>query len=143
MKRNTFLKSLIGISVVSAIPVSAVEKEKEYLFDELFEQPYENEILYYPKKDSELYVEIKRQIGKERILNEKHFRAYLGYHYNLIPIKKSYTISDFMPFILALNSYYHKNNVYAEWDKGVFFRMIRESNTDTMHFDTFLADRPR
>lgn len=139
MKRKDFLRSIIGTVAVAAIPIKSQATEKKYRFDEVFEQPYKNDILYYPKKDCELYREIKKHIRTERILGEKYFRAYLGYHYNLIPIKETYTISDFMPFILASNSYHNKNDFFAEYDRGVFFRMIQERGTKTMHFDVFLA----
>ena len=143
MKRAGFLKSIIGGVAVAAIPikVQAAKLEKEYSFDEIFHQPYGNENLFYPRKDCEIYVEIKKRVGEERILSECKFRAYLGYHQNLIPIKKTYTISDFMPFVLAANSYYKKNDVFAEWESGVFFRLIKERGTDTMYFDTFLAEK--
>ena len=139
MKRKDFLRSIIGTVAVATIPVKSQATEKEYRFDEVFEQPCNNDILYYPKKDCELYREIKKHIGTERILEKNYFRAYLGYHYNLIPIKETYTISDFMSFILASNSHYKKNDVFAEYDRGVFFRMIQERCTKTMYFDVFLA----
>lgn len=143
MKRTDFLKSIIGGVAIAAIPVKlqAAKNEKEYRFDEVFHQPFNNENLFYPRKECEIYSEIKKRVGENRILDEWKFRAYLGYHENLIPIKETYTISDFMPFILAVNSYYKKNDVFAEWGQGVFFRLIRERGTETMYFDTFLADK--
>lgn len=140
MKRLDFFKGLFGAVAISSIPAVsvAVNKIEHFSFDEFFEQPYNNEILFYPKKDCKLYHLIKEIVGSERILDSKHQGPYLGYHYNLLPIKESYTIEDFKPFALALNSYYSKHNFYSEMDRGVFFRMIKENN-NTMHFDTFLG----
>ena len=142
MKRSDFFKSVFGVAAMVALPSQSqaiVEKEKEYTFDELFEVHDKNKILIYPKKDCALYSIIKELIGNERILEGKYFTCYLGYHYNLIPIKEKYSISDFMPFILASKSYYKKNDSFSEAQKGVFFRMIKETD-ETMHFDVFLGD---
>ena len=143
MKRTDFLKSIIGGVAVASIPVKiqAAKNEKEYRFDEVFHQPYNNENLFYPRKECEIYNEIKKRIGEDRILGKCEFMAYLGFHYNLLPIKETYTISDFTPFILAANSYYKKNDVFAECENGVFFRLIKERGTETMYFDTFLAGK--
>jgi hypothetical protein len=140
MKRIDFFKGFfgaVGIMAIPTIPVVANEIE-HFSFDELFEQPYNNEILFYPKKDCKLYKMIKELVGSERILDSKHEGPYLGYHYNLLVKKESYTIEDFRPFALALNSHYSKRNFYSEKDRGVFFRMIDQKN-GTMYFDTFLG----
>lgn len=130
----------MGTGVITLVPSVTVASNKieQFSFDEIFEQPYNNEILYYPKKDCKLYEMIKEIVGTERILDSKHEGPYLGYHYNLLPIKESYSIEDFKPFALALNSHYSKRNFYSEKDRGVFFRMIKQSD-GTMYFDTFLG----
>jgi hypothetical protein len=139
MKRIDFLKSVFGASVTASLGVVTLDTPviEQYSFNDVFEQPYNNDILYYPKKDCPLYGDIVNKIGTERIV--EGFRAYLGHHYNILPIKEHYTKDDFVPFILALNSYYGKRDVFAEYDRGVFFRMIRERNTQTMYFDVFLG----
>lgn len=141
MKRVDFLKGFFAAIVTASVPVKSVaeKKEKEFLFDEIFEIRSGNDRLIYPKKDCELYQKIKELIGKERILEAKYFTCYLGYHSNLIPIKEKYTISDFMPFILATKSYYKKRDCFSEQFRGVFFRMLKETS-ETMYFDVFLGD---
>jgi len=139
MKRSDFFKSIFGVAAVVALPNQLQATESEFSFDEIFEVHEGNERLVYPKKDSKIYRSIKELIGADRILDKKYFTCYLGFHSNVIPIKESYSIADFMPFVLALNSYYKKNDSFSETDKGVFFRMIKET-PKTMYFDTFLGD---
>lgn len=140
MKRSDFFKSIFGAAAIVALPnqLQAVEKEKEYSFDELFHRPYNNEILFYPKPETFIYKKIKEEIGTDRILECKHFHYYLGVHDVLILKKEKYTISDFEPFILCLKSYYKKNHSFTETEQKCFFRMIDERN-GTMHFDLFVG----
>lgn len=142
MKRSDFLKGLFGTAVVAVIPNESKaieEKEKEYSFDEVFEVHNKNERLIYPKRDCEIYHKIKELIGSERMLEEKYFTCYLGFNYNLIPVKDKYSISDFMPFVLSTKSYYKKHWSFSEHERGVFFRMFKET-PETMYFDTFAGD---
>jgi len=141
MKRSDFFKSIFGAAAVVALPnqLHAVESEKEYSFNEIFEIHKGNEKLIYPKRDCEIYQKIKELIGNERILEEKYFTCYLPFRYNFIPVKDKYSISDFMPFILCAKSYYQKHWNFSEHEKGVFFRMFKES-PEAMHFDTFAGD---
>lgn len=142
MKRSDFFKSVFGAIAIVTIPNQSQaieEKEKEYSFDEVFEVHDKNKRLIYPKKDCEVYKKIKELVGHERILEGKYFTCYHGYDYNLIPVKGVYSISDFVPFILATQSYYKKDHCFSEAQKGVFFRMFKET-PGTMHFDTFEGD---
>ena len=138
MKRSDFFKSIFGAAAIVALPnqLQAVEKEKEYSFDELFHRPYNNEILLYPKPETFIYKKIKEEIGNDRILECKNFHYYLGVNDVIIRKKEKYTIADFEPFILCLNSYYKKNHSFAETEQKSFFRMIDDKN-GTMHFDLF------
>lgn len=145
MKRSEFFKSVFGAIAITAIPFSAIpnqskaiEKEKEFSFDELFHRPYNNNMLCYPKPDTFIYNKIKESIGKERILGCKCFHYYLGVHDVLIPVKEKYTLSDFSPFILCLKSYHKRDRSFSETEKGSFFRMIDEKD-GTMHFDLFIG----
>jgi len=140
MKRIEFLKNIFSAIVVTVIPKKLHPiKDGEYYFNDIFEIHKGNDRLVYPKKDSELYKQIKELIGKDRILEGKYFIAYLGYHYNILPLKEKYTIEDFKPFILSTQSYYHKRENFSEYDKEVFFKLFKET-PDTMHFDVFLGD---
>lgn len=141
MKRSDFFKSIFGAAAVAALPsqLQAVESEREYSFDEIFHQPYNNQDLFYPIPNTFIYNKIKELIGLDRILEGKYFTSYLGFNSNLLPIKGKYSTTDFLPFVLAANSYYQKNCSFAETEQGVFFRMFRES-PDTMHFDVFLGN---
>jgi hypothetical protein len=140
MKRSDFFKSIFGAAAIVALPnqLQATEKEKEYSFDELFEVHDKNEILIYPKPNTFIYNKIKEEIGIERILANKHFHYYLGVDDVIIPMKEKYTMDDFAPFIMCLNSYYKKNKLFAETHKQSFFRMISNKN-GTMHFDLFVG----
>ena len=140
MKRIEFLRSIFSSIAITAIPknIHPVENQ-QYYFNEIFEIHKGNDRLVYPKKDCDIYKKIKELIGGNRILEERYFTAYLGYHYNLIPVKEKYTIDDFKPFVLSMQSYHHKRESFSEYDKGVFFRLFKET-PNTMYFDVFLGD---
>lgn len=151
MKRSDFFKVFFGAIAITAIPnklqtievkepEQAIEAEEPgFTFDEIFEIHQGNDLLIYPRSESFIYQKIKELVGNDRILETKYATCYLGYHSVLIPIKERYLLSDFMPFVLATKSYYQKMNSFSEKEKGVFFRMFKET-PETMHFDLFLGD---
>ena len=140
MRRLQFIKNLIGAATVATIPkaIAATSNKSIYTFDELFFRPFPNERLVYPRKECKLYLEIKSKIGENRIVDEKKFAHYYPYHHVAIAVKGSYSIEDFEPLFRALKTHYEKERQFSEYDKGVFFRMIKES-PELMHFDLFGA----
>lgn len=140
MKRSDFFKIIFGTAAVVILPnqLQAIEKDKEYSFNELFKIHDKNNILIYPRPDTFIYNKIKEDIGMERILGRNYFRYYLGIDDVIIPVKEKYTMSDFTPFILCLKSHYKKNHSFAETEKESFFRMI-DNRDGTMHFDLFVG----
>jgi hypothetical protein len=144
MKRSDFLKSFLGVIAISAISnhSQAIETEDEFLFDELFHKPYNNNRLFYPKPNTSIYNKIKESIGEKRILECRCFHHYLGVNDVIIPIKEKYKFSDFMPFVFCLKSYYKRHDFFSETEQGSFFRMIDDED-NTMHFDLFVGVEKR
>lgn len=140
MKRSDFLRSIFGITTLITVPLQLRTQSNDivYSFNELFHFPYSNDRLIYMNSNTDIYKVIKESVGVDRILESKHFKYYLGVYDVVLPIKENYTISDFNPFILCLKSYYKKDETFAEYDQGVFFRMI-SSGGGLMHFDLFIG----
>lgn len=140
MKRSEFLRSIFGITALAVIPTQLQARSNDivYSFDELFQFPYNNDRLIYMKPNSDIYKTIKKSINSDRLLGSKHFSYYLSLYDLVLPVKETYTLSDFTPFILSLNSRYRKNITFIEYEQNVFFRLI-DNNDGLMNFDLFVT----
>jgi len=126
MKRSDFLKSIFsGVVFMAAAPKGLPSIVNNYKFSDVFKINTGNENLIYPIKDSFVYDSIKKSVCN-RVVSKDEFRYYDPVHQIIVPVKDFYNIGDFEHLINCLNSVYHKDQLFSEYDNGVFFRMIKQ-----------------
>lgn len=142
MKRLDFFKSVLGISLFTAMPTGLLSNDVKYKFNDVFiynEKMFKGVIpmiiSFNPK--CEIYKSLKQSI-KHRIVDKKRFRYYMPERQVYIPIKSEYQLSDFKPLMLFLTSQYNKH-LYCEYWQGSFIQFTKDE-LDRMHVTLFVAE---
>ena len=150
MKRRNFLKNLFKGAAVATVAVAtgnvakAITKEEKEEFEitELFNQPYPgNTNLYCLKRGTWLEKEILNALGDKFIPDTKAFSFYSPVYNIYLPVKDTYTKSDFEAIInwCKFGSPFDKYCYYGMQDNPSLCRMYRDERKGCYKFDFYGA----
>lgn len=111
------------------------DEVKYYDHDDIFIQPYNNPILFYFRKESEIYKLIEGDVIER---TGKKFRCYLGAHDFVFQKKEKYSIEDFEALRILIKRKFANYKFSSE--NGTFFRMIYDEKSKSYYPDFFISE---